>query len=139
MSEEILKKFLFLGMSPQQIKVAWVVLYRLAILIGIGAGWGWFASVGVPRFAQASELEKTQSSIVQTLDKQAKKHDAAMMLLNQTLASNIASQIRQQALKRCKASSSGAREEHNREIDRLQDEFFTHSGKMYEIPSCENL
>ena len=136
---ELLQKLLFFGMTKEQAKGAMVVTYRFALLFAVGAGWGWFTGLGVPRFVMASEMKESQSEVIQNLDKQAKKLDSALELLNETLARNVASHIRASALKRCNAKTSVDKEEFNREIDRLQREFAQYSGHTYLIPDCASL
>lgn len=139
---ELIKKFLTFGMTREQAKGAGMLAWRAVIVFGIGAGWGWFSAIGVPRFALADETAKqidaTKTTVVQRLQAQAAKMDKTVELLNRTLAAGVASQIRAQAAKRCHGKA-GEREAANREIDRLQEDYQQYKNEKYDIPRCEDL
>ena len=140
---DLIQKFLFFGMTKEQAKGAWMIAYRFAIVFGVGAGWGWFSAIGVPNFAIASEvnarIEASSSAVLLKLRDQEQSLKSTVELLNRQLASTVATQIRSQAVKRCKARGGEDREQANREIDRLQEEYAVYRGQSYAIPSCGNL
>jgi hypothetical protein len=132
---DLLVKILMLGMTKEQGKGALIFIYRFAVMFGIGAGWGWFTYLGIPRFAIAAD---TQASIMRTEAAVTIKLDRTVELLNKTLAAGISAQIRSQALKRC-GGKPDEREAANREIDRLQEEYRQYKAERYDIPECGNL
>ena len=140
---DLIEKFLTLGMTKEQAKGAWTFAYRMAIVFGIGAGWGWFAAIGVPQFALAGEMDKRISSMESAVLSKLKATEAVqastVKLLNKQLASTVAAQIRIQAQKRCKAKDSEDREAANREIDRLQEEYAQYREIRYGVPACSEL
>lgn len=82
--------------------------------------------------AQIVELSKKVESVERTLNAQTES-------LNSFLAQSKAAEIRAQKLKRCNATTSLERDGYNREIDRLQGEYWRLKGERYDAPACAEL
>lgn len=68
-----------------------------------------------------------------------RKLDRLSELVTENLATNKAGQIRTVISKRCKALGFAERDEYQREIDRLQNEYTGLIGHRYEAPTCGEL
>lgn len=140
---ELLMKFVTFGMTKEQAKGFWMGSYRVAIVILVGAGWGWFSVFGVPEFALAgdvkAQLEQKHNEVVAKLVALELSLKDTAFLQKSQLSSSVASGIRAQAVKRCKTKNADEREQINREIDRLQDEYRTYKGETYAVPTCDYL
>jgi cell division protein FtsB len=140
---DALEKFLFFGMTREQATGAYMFGYRVVVIFGLGAGWGWFSALGVPQFALAKDvetkIESMQSAVLTKLRQTEETQTKTVTLLNKQLASTVATQIRAMSQKRCGAQRSDEREAVNREIDRLQDEYYQYRLERYSTPACAEL
>lgn len=139
---ELIERILCFGFTKDQAQAAYVFGYRVAIISIVVAGWGGLSWIGVPQFAVAGDvdhrLSETQAMLLGKIAEQQKVVNATSDLLKRQLANSIAAQIRTQALKRCKATTID-KEQVNREIDRLQEEYAEYRGINYSIPGCTDL
>lgn len=123
---EWIAKFFTLGMTKEQINGFTMGSYRVVIAGALLGAYGALSMFGFDGFALAGDfkdkLDKSQQPILAKLQQLEANAAVTDTLLRKQLSAGIASQIRIQALKRCKAAS-GQREQFNVEIDRLQEEF----------------
>lgn len=101
-------------------------------------------------FLRAEEAERRAASLSVTVDQkiaglqtEQKKQGAAIdrvsQLLIEQLATAKAAQIRLVISKRCKTTGFVERDELQREIERLQEEYMSLKSVKYDAPSCSEL
>lgn len=124
--------------------------YRLVISLSItvlflifGAAYGKFESLGVNGFARAdvikSKIEAATNPIEEEIAKQTALLNSVATQLTESLAAGTASEIRLNLSKLCSEPSGAERERLNKEIDRLQDRYFTLKLFRYLPPPCSQL
>lgn len=124
--------------SPKQRIWEW----KVSLMLGAGAV---VLIYGAVKVAWAGDVDKKIADalkpVVEAQAAQGAKIDRVTEMLSAQLASATATQIRLTISKRCKTTGAAEREELNRELDRLQNEYVLYSknGERYRQPACEEL
>lgn len=95
-------------------------------------------------FARASpmraEIDHKQGELLKVISELTATVQNSIRERKRELAKSLQTQIRAQALKNCKAKTSVEREETNREIDLLQEQYAeADGGRPYDVPECGRL
>jgi gas vesicle protein len=124
--------------------------YRLVISLSItalflivSAAYGRFEDFGVTGFARADVIKSKIESATQPLERKINQQTTLLTeiskQLTDQLAAGTASEIRLSLSKLCSEMNRDERERLNKEIDRLQSQYFNYKLMRYEPPPCAQL
>lgn len=120
--------------------------YRMAVsititfvLFALGAAWGLFEKIGISGFARADRIEAVAKPLELKINNQTAVLETVSRQLTDQLAAGTAAEIRSNTAKRCLETSREERERINREIERLQNQYWDFKKFRYTAPLCAEL
>jgi hypothetical protein len=127
------------SLSSAFFKVGWRIGLALFVMFSLGM----FSSIGMNGFALAGEMSKqidaATAPIVIEQASQRKVLERISGQLRESAVRDASSQMRLLAAKRCLEKIPSERQRLSGEIDKMQDEYYSLKGYLYNTPACSDL